>query len=84
ELGLSDLTAYDFAYWPNPVTDMLNITSQKPVESVSVYNLVGQKVIDGIVLTNGQIDMSSLAPGAYVFRVILEGNKVETFKIIKK
>lgn len=39
---------------------------------------------DGLKLNNGKISMKTLAPGTYVFRVLLEGNKVETFKIIKK
>lgn len=82
--GTNDIADSDFAYWPNPVKDELNISSKKPVESVSVFNLAGQKLIDGLKLNNGKISMKTLAPGTYVFRVLLEGNKVETFKIIKK
>jgi hypothetical protein len=33
---------------------------------------------------NGQVNMSGLTPGVYVFRVTLQGGEVETFKVIKK
>lgn len=83
-LGLSDMSGYAFSYYPNPVKDILNINSQKAVQSVEVFNLAGQAVISHEKALNGQIDVSSLASGTYVFRVILEGGEVETFKIIKK
>jgi len=84
ELGVSDLSSFDFAYYPNPVRDVLNITSQKAVESVEVYNLTGQKVINESKVNQGQIDVSKLSAGTYVFRVTLEEGQVETFKIIKR
>ena len=83
-LGVSDMTSFDFAYYPNPVKDVLNITSQKAVQNVSVYNLAGQQMLASAKVVNGQINVSGLSSGVYVFRVTLEGGKVETFKIIKK
>lgn len=84
ELGISDLMSFDFAYYPNPVKDVLNITTKKNVENVSVFNLAGQEVIGNAKATNGQINVSSLSTGTYVFKVTLENGQVETFKIIKK
>jgi hypothetical protein len=84
ELGISDLSAFDFAYYPNPVKDVLNITSKKEVESIAIYNLAGQAVTSDAKASNGQINVSTLQPGTYVFRVTLEGGQVETFKVIKK
>lgn len=83
ELGVSDLSSFDFAYYPNPAKDFVNITSNKNIQSASVYNLAGQKVIDTKV-RNGQINVTALIPGTYVFKVVLEGGQIETFKIIKK
>ncbi|SMC88656.1 T9SS-dependent choice-of-anchor J family protein [Moheibacter sediminis] len=84
-LGVSDMTPYNFAYYPNPVKDELNITSDKVVQSVSVYNLAGQQVsTQKLNVTNGKVSTSSLAPGVYVFRAVLDGGQVETFKVIKK
>jgi hypothetical protein len=75
---------FDFAYYPNPVRDVLNITSQKAVKSVEAFNLAGQRVMSTTKVQQGQVDVNSLTPGTYVFRVTLENGQVETFKIIKK
>ncbi|HUH34476.1 MAG TPA: GEVED domain-containing protein [Moheibacter sp.] len=84
DLGVSDLNAFDFAYYPNPVRDVLNITSKVGVKSVEVFNLAGQNVLRTMKVSQGQVDVSALATGTYVFRATLENGQVETFKIIKK
>ncbi|HUH34405.1 MAG TPA: T9SS type A sorting domain-containing protein, partial [Moheibacter sp.] len=84
DLGVSDLSAFDFAYYPNPVRDVLNITSKVGVKSVEVFNLAGQNVLRTMKVNKGQVDVSALATGTYVFRATLENGQVETFKIIKK
>ena len=78
------MDSFDFAYYPNPVKDVLNITSNKPVENVAVYNLAGQNVLANAKINNGQINVSSLPTGVYVFKLTLQGGQVETFKIVKK
>jgi hypothetical protein len=83
-MGVSDMNSYDFAYYPNPVRDVLNIETQKTIENVSVHNLAGQTVMQNLKAENGQVNMSGLTPGVYVFRVTLQGGEVETFKVIKK
>ncbi len=84
QLGISDLNSSEFSFYPNPVKDVLNITSKKQVENVAVFNLTGQQVMDKLYVSNGQVSVSSLTPGVYVFNVTLEGGQIETFKIIKK
>lgn len=84
DLGVNDLIANDFAYYPNPVKDVLNFNSKKTVQSVEAFNLTGQKVISSTKVNNGQIDTSSLSVGTYVFKVTLESGQIKTFKIIKK
>ncbi|MET3732843.1 T9SS type A sorting domain-containing protein [Moheibacter stercoris] len=83
-LGLSDISGAKFAYYPNPVNDVLNITTSKGIEKVEVFNLAGQSVMTNGKVTNGQVNVSALTSGLYVFRVTLEGGQVETFKVIKK
>ncbi|MET3732381.1 T9SS type A sorting domain-containing protein [Moheibacter stercoris] len=83
-LGLSDMSGAKFAYYPNPVNDVLNITTYKGIEKVEVFNLAGQSVMVNGKVTNGQVNVSALTAGTYVFRVTLEGGQVETFKVIKK
>lgn len=85
-LGTDDLISFDFVYYPNPVRDILNIISEKQIRSVTIYNLTGQKVsnINSAEIFNGKVDVTSLSAGVYVFRTVLEGGQIETFKIIKK
>ena len=84
ELGVGDMDSSNFAYYPNPVKDVLYFTSNKNVENVAVYNLAGQKVLTNAKVNNGQINVSSLETGVYVFKATLQGGQVETFKIVKK
>jgi len=84
DLSISDLNSFDFAYYPNPVNDVLHITAKNGVENISIFNLAGQKIVSNAKVSNNQIDVTSLNSGIYVFRVTLEGGQVETFKIVKK
>ena len=85
EMGASDMnSSFNFAYYPNPVKDYLNIQSQKAIESIDAFNLAGQKVISNANLSAGKLNLSNLSTGTYVFRVTLKGGQVETFKIVKK
>lgn len=83
QLAVTDISSFDFSYYPNPIKDVLNVTSKQSVESVSVFNLAGQLVMKNAKVNNGQINVNGLSAGTYVFRVTLESGQVETFKIIK-
>jgi hypothetical protein len=83
-LGLGDIADAKFAYYPNPVIDVLNITSSKEIEKVEIFNLAGQKLMDETKVVNGQVNVKTLTPATYVFRVTLVNGAVETFKVIKK
>lgn len=83
ELGMGDLNAAAFSFYPNPVKDILTISSQKSVETVTVFNMAGQKITN-LKTSSQQINMSILPNGIYVIKVELEGGAIETFKVIKK
>ena len=65
--------------FPNPVLDVLHIDSN--VSNVSIYNLVGAKVID--IDESNSIDISNLVNGTYV-AVITDGITTSTSKFIKQ
>lgn len=83
-MGVSDLNNSDLTLYPNPVKDILNFNSKKQIQNISAYNVAGQQVINNAKTLNGKLNVASLAPGVYVFKITLEGGKTETFKIIKK
>ena len=86
EVNLSN-NVYDnnsFTAYPNPVKDMLNVSFTQNISDVTVYNLLGQKVLFMNMNSNkGQVDMSNLATGTYLVKVNTE-NAVKTIKVIKQ
>lgn len=72
-----------FTYYPNPVNNNLNLSSQKEINNVSVYNMVGQEVYRSTPNTmTDVVDMSGLQAGAYFVKVTV-GNATKTVKVIK-
>lgn len=82
--GINDYTSSNFTYFPNPMENELNITSNKNIESISVYNLLGQVVMNNVNFAAGKVDVSSLSTGTFLFRVTFEDGVVENFKVLKK
>ncbi|RYE22967.1 MAG: T9SS type A sorting domain-containing protein [Sphingobacteriales bacterium] len=71
-------------YYPNPVSDILTITYSHAIESVEVFNVLGQRVYQKAHNTQEvKIDMSSLATGNYIVNVMANG-LVKNIKVIKK
>ncbi|SDW04651.1 T9SS type A sorting domain-containing protein [Aequorivita viscosa] len=83
-LGISDLTSVNFNYYPNPVDEVFTIQSKTAIESISVYNLMGQVVLKPSAISHGEIDLSTLNSGIYLVKVTFDGGYSETLKIVKK
>lgn len=80
------LTAY-----PNPVTEVLNVTwsanDKSYVQSIDVFSMTGVRTYHqnySLAQTETSISFSSLAPGSYVLRVVYSDNRQEALKIIKQ
>ncbi|WP_294821270.1 GEVED domain-containing protein [uncultured Flavobacterium sp.] len=83
-LGNEKFDAAAFAYYPNPVKNVLNVSYSSDITAVNVFNMLGQQVISLTPASpEAKVDMSGLADGAYVIKVI-SGNAVKTIKIMKK
>ena len=83
---LSDSSFDTFAVnvYPNPVKDFLNVSIANDIDSISIFNLIGQEVITK--KGNGQslnIDLTKLAAGTYIVKT-LSNNQMSTSKIIKE
>ncbi len=59
--------------YPNPATDVLNITTTETIENVKVFNAFGRLVADQIVGDNMvKINTSELTPGMYFVQINTE------------
>jgi len=80
-LGNDDFQSDDLFIHPNPVYDLLLITSPMEVAQAAIYDL-GGRLIDEPEVVENQIDVSFLSSGVYLLKVEVEGNII-TKKIIK-
>ncbi|MEE9350514.1 MAG: T9SS type A sorting domain-containing protein, partial [Flavobacteriaceae bacterium] len=80
----SDLALVGFNYYPNPVTNELTMTANETINSVSIFNMLGQEVRNSTPSSlETKIDMTNLANGTYFVKAQV-GSSVGTFKVIKK
>jgi len=83
-LAVSDISKASISIYPNPVVDVLNITAASKVTAVSVYDMSGKNTANYKLNDNkSQVNLSKLAPGAYVVKITTETG-VQTVKVIKK
>jgi len=84
-LGTSDITNTkdDIQLYPNPATDVLNITKVSDKASYKIYSAAGQLVGNGTV-SGGKINVSSLIKGVYMISIDDKGKTTFNSKFIKK
>ena len=83
-LGLDSFNKIGLKYYPNPTNGVVNLVAQQNLSSVSVYNVMGQNVLNKQLNTaNAQIDMAGLNAGHY-FVKITSGNETATLKVVKQ
>lgn len=83
-LSVQDNSLAGFNFYPNPTTGVLNLSANKNIESVSIFSLLGQKIMTTkIAAASSDINLSGLSSGTYIMEVTVEG-KIGTFKITKK
>lgn len=68
--------------YPNPVSDLLNIQTDTPIQA-TLYDLQGKVVVNATNIEQTEtIRLQSLSPGAYVLRTQLaNGTPASTFRI---
>lgn len=67
--------------YPNPVKNILTVSTTKKVSAITAYNTAGQLVKTS--QNANTIDLSSVAPGVYLIKTEIEG-QTQTSKVIKK
>ena len=82
-LGMDTLSTSNFTYFPNPVNNVLSIKAQASIDSITVYNMLGQTVVKSTPnTTTTAVDMSKLQTGAYFVQVAIN-NSIETVRVLK-
>jgi hypothetical protein len=71
-----------YKIFPNPFSDVINITGIKDAATYSIYTMEG-KLIKNHRLQNAQIDLGELSKGVYFLQLLSNGKK-ETHRIIKQ
>ena len=66
--------------YPNPTSAAITVTSAEPVKNISVFNLMGQRVINAEDNTN--VNLGVLANGTYVVRIETQNGTVATRTVI--
>lgn len=84
-LGTADLDLKSVALYPNPIKDVLNISSEETIAAITIYNLVGQEVLSKSMNVNeGTLDVSNLATGTYILQGTTSEGRTFNKKIIKQ
>ncbi|KGO92225.1 choice-of-anchor L domain-containing protein [Flavobacterium subsaxonicum] len=83
-LSTNSNTIAGLAYYPNPVKNLFTLTHKAAIDTVKVYNTLGQQVLAKTV-NNSQamVDFSALNGGIYFVKV-QAGNSQQTIKVVKE
>ncbi|MBW8361993.1 MAG: fibronectin type III domain-containing protein [Kaistella sp.] len=81
-LGVSEAANSGIQFYPNPATDVLNITKVSDKATYTIHNTVGQIVSKGNVKDN-KVSVDQLTKGVYIITLNYEG-KMLSHKFIKK
>ncbi len=84
-LGVNESATLNFSIYPNPSQNILNITIQKTIEKVEVYNSLGQLVknvgtLDG---ENNSINITKLATGTYFVKIKTTDGEIGVRRFLK-
>ena len=82
-LSTTDQQLYQFGIYPNPVKDVLHITTKLANYSAAIYSMDGKLIKTCKASANHTLDYSDLAPGLYILK-LSQRETLQTFKIIKQ
>ena len=82
-LSTTDQQLYQFGIYPNPVKDVLHITTYLTNYSATIYAMDGKLIKTSKASANHILDYSDLAPGLYILK-LSQRETLQTFKIIKQ
>jgi len=82
-LSVEENSFEDFTFYPNPVNDILNLSTKGTIEKGAIFTSLGQKAIETSVGQNKtSLNIAPLSTGVYFMKVKIDGNYT-TYKIVK-
>lgn len=83
QMGIKDMNEQLFSIYPNPVKDVLHVQGKLLQNgNYEIFHITGQQVQKGKI-SNGNINVNSLAKGIYVISITQNGKK-SNLKFIKQ
>jgi hypothetical protein len=83
-LSVNNITNYEIALYPNPMTDRLYVKTNNVFNSeIKIYDNGGKQILSETILNDG-IDISKLSPGMYHVVIFKNQSIIKNQKIIKK
>lgn len=77
-LGTSSQQWQNIGLYPNPSSDFIYLNSKQPI-SGSIFNMLGQKVMDFSIADGAPVSVAHLAQATYLVKI----DGVQTLKLIK-
>ncbi len=75
-VGVDNVLTQQFAIYPNPTTDQLNILGIHQATPVALFDLQGRTVISTTLSADGTLNIKHLAAGTYILQVGSESIKI--------
>ncbi len=83
-LGVDTFDFNQIQLYPNPVSNILKISSTQELSSIEVFDMLGRSLLKKFNTTfETEINMSNMPTATYLIQVKVE-NQVKTFKVIKQ
>lgn len=83
-LDIGDSKIDGFSFYPNPAQDQVTLAATNTIDTIEVYSVLGQMVINKSIKANtAEVDISHLVSGAYILKVSTS-NQTGAYKLIKQ
>lgn len=82
-VGIAELELDGFNFYPNPAKENISLKADNKIESVQMYNIIGQRVLDvQLDAKSAEINVSHLTPGIHLMKVTING-QAGTYRVLK-
>ena len=82
-LSVDEYAWNDLSVYPNPMNDVLSISTENQIEVVELHSMNGQLVARYENILKGKIDVSDIETGAYILKLVQPNGRAAT-RIIQK